>query len=137
MQLGIKEPPIASIDIHPATNKFTGNKKDSADGEYALDIQVRIIISVIPSLTPYPTALQMFNLYKLLTLHGPLPTREGQSGWPLIIFLTRQAFKFFPHSNQTQVCQWFLHALVCNQESIAPLQNHHCALIDEFGNECP
>lgn len=57
MQLGIKEPPTDSIDISPATNKFTGNKPGSADGEYALDIQVRILISVIPSLCPYPTAL--------------------------------------------------------------------------------
>ncbi|EIE19960.1 subtilisin-like protein [Coccomyxa subellipsoidea C-169] len=39
-QLGIKEPPTESIDILPATNKFTGNKPGSADGEYALDIQV-------------------------------------------------------------------------------------------------
>ena len=40
MQLGIKQPPIDEINVGGAKNKFTGNKKGSADGEYALDIQV-------------------------------------------------------------------------------------------------
>jgi hypothetical protein len=43
-QLGIKKPRIDEINVGGASNKFTGNQKDSADGEYALDIQVSLTL---------------------------------------------------------------------------------------------